>query len=166
MRSRSSNYKGCTCLTTHHPLPLLMERNTDVLMYYTVAIGIELTATWFFAKAVKQNLKTPFFKNILQCIVEGLEKEFAYREKQIWAMPFTAQWWCCHHPPINGAQDLHENLPYIGDAAFLGYQNKVNWTEQNGHNNNDHPLLNFPNATHRIMIIMSADIINTIYFCK
>jgi len=32
-------------------------------------------------------------------------------------------------PPTNGAQDLHENLLYIGDAAFLGYQIKMNLTE-------------------------------------
>jgi len=29
--------------------------------------------------------------------------------------------------PTNGAQDLHENLLCIGDAAFLGYQIKMNW---------------------------------------
>ena len=33
--------------------------------------------------------------------------------------------------PINGAQDLHENLLLIGDAAFPGLsnQNELNWTE-------------------------------------
>ena len=33
--------------------------------------------------------------------------------------------------PISGAQDLHENLLCIGDAAFLNYQIKTNWTELN-----------------------------------
>jgi len=28
--------------------------------------------------------------------------------------------------PVNGVQDLHENLLCIGDAAFLGYHIKVN----------------------------------------
>jgi len=28
--------------------------------------------------------------------------------------------------PTNGAQDLHENLLCIGNAAFLGYQIKMN----------------------------------------
>jgi len=28
--------------------------------------------------------------------------------------------------PTNGAQDLHENLLFIGDAAFRGYQIKMN----------------------------------------
>jgi len=33
--------------------------------------------------------------------------------------------------PPNGAQDLHENLLSIGDAAFPGLsnQNELNWTE-------------------------------------
>jgi len=33
--------------------------------------------------------------------------------------------------PTNGAQDLHENLLSIGDAAFPGLsnQNELNWTE-------------------------------------
>ena len=171
MRSRSSNYKGCACPTTHDPLLLLMYRNTDVLMYwYTAALGIELTLTWLISKAVKQNLSEntsadSFLQEHTTVHCGGpWEKKFAHPEKEVFAMPFTAQWWCCHHPPINGAQDLHENLHYIGDAAFLGYQTQ--WTElskMHGHNNNDHPLLNFPNTTHQFIIFMSADIIDTIY---
>jgi len=55
--------------------------------------------------------------------------------KQVWAMPFMvtqASSVIMSSPsPTNGAQDLHENLLLIGDAAFPGLsnQNELNWTE-------------------------------------
>jgi len=75
-----------------------------------------------------------FFCWRVVCLKKG-NLPFALPEKQVWAMPFmvtqASSVMMSSPSSTNGAQDLHENLLSIGDAAFPGLsnQNELNWTD-------------------------------------
>ena len=59
------------------------------------------------------------------CLLKGgvpYKRNLHFQENKFGSAIYQASWVMKPSPyPVNGAQDLHENLHYIGDAAFLGY---------------------------------------------